>query len=77
VKVGTDVVYARIHDQGGTIVPKKAKWLRFKINGKWVMTKKVKIPKYKGRGYMTPAYETQVKGRAKKIFEEEFEKIIK
>lgn len=69
VKVGTNLVYAQIHDKGGIIRPKKKKYLRFKINGRWVMAKKVRIPKYKGRGYLTPAFKKLVDGRAKEIFE--------
>lgn len=42
--VGTNVIYARIHEYGGTIVPKTAKALKFKIGDRWVITKKVTIP---------------------------------
>lgn len=45
------VVYARIHELGGTIVPKYKKWLRFKTSDGWVMTKKVRMPK---RPYLLP-----------------------
>ena len=44
VEVGTNVIYAAIHQFGGDIVPKTAKALRFKVGGKWAMTKKVTIP---------------------------------
>jgi phage gpG-like protein len=77
VSVGTNLVYARIQDQGGVITPKRAKFLRFKVNGKWVMTKKSVIPKYKGKGYLTPAFQTQEQGRAEKIMLQEFDNIIK
>lgn len=69
IRVGSNLVYARIHDQGGTIKPRTKKYLRFKIGKHWVCVKSVKIPKYKGRGYLTPAFERQIKGRAKKILE--------
>ncbi len=39
-----NVVYASIHETGGTIIPKTKKYLRFKIGNRWVTTKKVKIP---------------------------------
>lgn len=42
--VGTNTLYARVHQFGATIVPKVAKFLRFKIGKKWVTTKKVTIP---------------------------------
>ena len=42
--VGSDVVYARIHEYGGTIVPKVAKALRFVIGGQTVVAKSVTMP---------------------------------
>lgn len=50
--VGTNVIYARIHEFGGVIVPKKAKFLHFIVGGREVFAKKVTIPK---RPYMEPA----------------------
>jgi len=44
-------VYARIHELGGTIVPRRKKWLRFQTENGWVVTKKVRIPK---RPYLLP-----------------------
>ncbi len=44
VEVGTNVKYARIHQKGGTIRAKKAKFLRFKVGSRWAMKKSVKIP---------------------------------
>ena len=43
-EVGTNVRYARIHQYGGTIRVKKAKYLRFNVGGRWVRKKSVKIP---------------------------------
>jgi len=51
-KVGTNVEYARIHEFGGDIYPKNAPYLRFQVNGQWVTTKHVKIPK---RPYLQPS----------------------
>lgn len=50
VEVGTNVKYAETHqpkdDRAETeITPKKAKALKFRINGKWVTKKKVRIPR--------------------------------
>ena len=54
--VGTDLVYAPVQEFGATIRPKRAKMLRFKTrDGNWVMTKEVKVPPYKGRGFLRPA----------------------
>ena len=45
VKLGTRTIYARIHQYGGTIRPRRAEWLMFKVNGQFVKTKQVDIPK--------------------------------
>lgn len=44
--VGTNLIYARIHDEGGTIKPKKGKYLKFSLGkGKgWRVVSKVTIP---------------------------------
>lgn len=52
--VGTNVQYAAIHQYGGTIRPKRAKYLRFRLaggsgrrksgRGHWVQTEQVAIP---------------------------------
>ncbi|KKN39096.1 hypothetical protein LCGC14_0746920 [marine sediment metagenome] len=47
-----DVAYALIHELGGRIVPKKAKVLRFKVDGQWRSAKEVTIP---ARPYLRPA----------------------
>ena len=44
VEYGTNVKYARIHQFGGTIRAKKAKFLKFKTEKGWVQKKKVVIP---------------------------------
>lgn len=44
VTVGTDRIYAAIHQRGGVIVPKNAKLLSFTIGGQRVFAKKVTIP---------------------------------
>jgi phage gpG-like protein len=54
------VIYSRIHEYGGTILPKKAKALRFKIGNKWVVTKKVNMPK---RPYLIPAIQDKVEDK--------------
>jgi HK97 gp10 family phage protein len=52
VLVGTHVVYAAIHEFGGTITAKNAPWLVFKVGGQWVRTKSVNI---RARPYLRPA----------------------
>lgn len=52
IKVGAK--YGAIHEFGGTILPKNAKALHWKINGKDIFAKKVVIP---ARPYMRPAIE--------------------
>jgi phage gpG-like protein len=62
VNVGTNVIYAAIHEFGGVIKAKKAKALRFKTkDGNWVFTKSVTIP---ARPYMRPAVDVG-RGRIK------------
>jgi hypothetical protein len=36
--------YAIVHEEGRTIRPKRAKYLRFQIDGRWVFAKQVVIP---------------------------------
>ena len=52
--VGSErVVYARIHEFGGQIRPKRARYLRFKLpEGQWISTKLVNMP---ARPYLRPA----------------------
>lgn len=42
--VGTNRIYGGIHQTGGVIKAKRAKFLRFKINGQWVMRKSITMP---------------------------------
>ncbi len=44
VRVGTNVIYGRIHQEGGTIVPKNATHLFFRIGGALVAAKSVTLP---------------------------------
>lgn len=44
VEVGTNVIYAAIHQFGGRITAKNAKALRFKVAGQTVQVKSVDIP---------------------------------
>lgn len=39
------------HEKGGTIKPKNGKYLRFQIDGKWIMARSVTIP---ARPYLGP-----------------------
>lgn len=51
--VGTNVIYARIHEVGGVIKPTAGKYLRFKTpDGSWHTVKQVTIP---ARPYAAPA----------------------
>lgn len=56
------VIYAKIHEFGGIITPKKGPYLAFQIDGKWIFTKKVTIP---ARPYLRPAVDNhpgEIKG---------------
>ena len=87
VEVGSNLNYAKIHDQGGVIpahmvTPKKGKALRWFVNGRPVFSFGHMVPKrtvkpYKGRGYLTPAFNKLAKGDAQRIFAEEIQNILK
>jgi len=53
-RIGSNVVYARIHELGGVIRPKTAKALRFQVGGDWVATQQVTML---ARPYLRPAIE--------------------
>nr|MDI3547891.1 hypothetical protein [Halanaerobiales bacterium] len=44
VDVGTNIIYAAVHQKGATIKAKNAKYLKFKVGKRWVQKTKVKIP---------------------------------
>ncbi|WP_334110865.1 phage virion morphogenesis protein [Thermodesulfitimonas autotrophica] len=44
VDVGTNWPYARVHQEGRVIKPRKARALRFRIGDQWAVKKQVKIP---------------------------------
>lgn len=44
VEVGSGMIYAAIHQYGGTIVPKSASKLAFSVAGNFVLTDKVEMP---------------------------------
>lgn len=47
VRLKNATVYAAIHQFGGVIEPRRAKALRFKIGGRWITAKRVRIPSRK------------------------------
>ena len=53
-KIGSNVIYARIHEFGGVIKAKNAPYLMFKGEDGWVRVKEVTIP---ARPYLKPAFE--------------------
>jgi len=68
-RVGSPVVYAAIHEFGGIIRPKNAKYLVFQIDGKWIRTKKVTMPK---REWLSKSL-MDVKPQIERIFGREIE----
>lgn len=57
VIVGTNLIYARIQEEGGEIEPVNREYLRFEIDGEVIFTKgPVVIP---ARPYLRPAFESQ------------------
>lgn len=59
-KVGSNVVYAPVHEYGATITAKKGEYLRFQVEGHWVSVKSVKIPR-------RPIWEPTLKENREKI----------
>lgn len=72
-KVGSNMPYARIQEYGGTIVPKRAKFLAWQKNGRWYRAKKVIL---KARPYLIPAFE-KTKRELGGIIDRELEKTTK
>lgn len=58
--VGSNVVYARIHEYGGIIQARNAAYLRFRVGGQWVSKKSVIMPE---RSYLR----SSLKEKAPKI----------
>jgi len=57
VVIGTDLVYARIQEEGGDIAPVNATYLRFEVGGDVIYTRgPVHIP---AQPYMRPAFESE------------------
>jgi len=50
--IGSNVVYAKIHELGGVIRPRTKKYLRFQIEGQWKTVKEVIIP---ARPFLEPS----------------------
>lgn len=68
----TNLKYAAIHEYGGNIIPKRAKALKFKVGGVWVITKKVVIP---ARPYLTPSV-VSASEKFNKFFEDDMQKKV-
>ena len=67
VEIGSNVIYARAHNEGATIVPKNAAALMFSMGGQTFMVKSVTIPRRQFLGFSS---EDQV--RIKEIIEDHF-----
>lgn len=57
IMVGTNVIYAAIHEFGGIITPKHAKMLAFELDGKLIFAHSVRI---NATPYMRPAFDHNV-----------------
>ncbi|MBW1666717.1 MAG: phage virion morphogenesis protein [Deltaproteobacteria bacterium] len=67
-RIGTNVLYARIHEKGGVITPKRAKVLRFQIPGVgWRSAKRVVMP---ARPFLRPAIMDSLEAISKAIGKE-------
>jgi len=70
--VGTNTIYARIHELGGIIKAKNKPYLWFKVGDNWVRVKQVTIPP---RPFLKPAFETAIP-KIEQIASEEIGKAI-
>jgi phage gpG-like protein len=61
VHVGSNLVYAGIHEHGGTILPKRGRYLHFVIDGEHKQVEKVVIPK---RAYLGPTADEETQAMA-------------
>lgn len=59
VEAGSNLVYAGIHQDGGTIEPISANALAFSVGGQFVLAKKVTMPQRQYLG-MSPANEAEI-----------------
>ncbi len=59
VEIGSNLQYAAIHHEGGTIKAKNGGYLKFKIGDEWVQVKQVEIPARPALG-ITPEYEDEI-----------------
>ena len=73
IAIGTNVVYARIHEYGGVITPKQADMLHFTIDGKEIFTDEVQMP---ARPYLRPAFDEK-KREAEKEMRDAWVSLIK
>ena len=55
--LGSNLIYARIHELSGTIRPRTGQYLRFQIEGQWKTVKSVFIP---ARPFLRPAIDENI-----------------
>lgn len=55
--VWSNLIYARIQELGGVVLPKKGPFMRFKIGGRWVTSYGYRIPP---RPYLKPSVENNI-----------------
>jgi len=72
-RIGSNVVYAAIHEFGGEIVPKRASALHFQTSdGHWVTTQRVHMP---ARHWLSSALEESW-AKVRDVFEETIRRLI-
>lgn len=50
--IGSNIIYAKIHEFGGIIRARAAQYLKFQVEGKWVTASQVTIP---AKPYLNPS----------------------
>ncbi len=55
--IGSNIIYAKIHEFGGIIRARAAKFLKFQVEGKWIIASQVTIP---AKPYLEPAIKNNI-----------------
>jgi hypothetical protein len=54
IYIGTNLIYAAIQEYGGEIRPRRAPFLRFRVDGEWVIARRVRL---RAQPYVRPTFE--------------------
>ena len=55
--IWSNLIYARIQELGGVVLPKKKPYMRFQIDGRWITSYGYRVP---ARPYLKPAVDNNI-----------------